>query len=72
MELLENGDAQVISGYNHYAWKVYAAVTRKEFGKRPLYLYGLYDLACLSESSAYRNMAGKKAGGPGNRKFIFP
>ena len=33
MELLENGDAQVISGYNHYAWKAYAAVTRKEFGK---------------------------------------
>ena len=33
MELLENGDAQVISGYDHYAWKAYAAVTRKEFGK---------------------------------------
>ena len=33
MELLETEDAQVISGYDHYAWKKYAAVTRKEFGK---------------------------------------
>lgn len=33
MELLETEDAQVISGYDHYAWKKYAAVTRKDFGK---------------------------------------
>ena len=47
MELLENGDAQVISGYNHYAWKAYAAVTRKEFGKG-LCIY----MGCMT-SSAY-------------------
>ena len=33
MELLETEDAQVVSGYDHYAWKKYAAVTRKDFGK---------------------------------------
>ena len=33
MELLEMEDAQVVSGYDHYAWKKYAAVTRKDFGK---------------------------------------
>lgn len=33
MELLETEGAQVISGYDHYAWKKYAAVTRKDFGQ---------------------------------------
>ena len=32
MELLEPEGAEVISSYDHYAWKKYAAVTRNRFG----------------------------------------
>ena len=47
MELVEPTGAKVLAFYDHYMWKEYAAVTKKQLGQRYLLLYRLQDKQCI-------------------------